>query len=172
MEERPEQEMPLDTRWIDTPLKGGRDKRIEQLDRELIYQLRAPIGSPVPQQEDPFSVRLADKIASFSGSVPFFFLNAGWFLLWIAVNTILPKTFHFDPFPFQFLTMAVSLEAIFLSIFVLISENRQAAKDRMMMEKDFETNQRAEQENRVLLERIIKIEELLRNRSTKKEDSQ
>ena len=48
-----------------------------------------------------------------------------------------PAIWHYDPYPFQFLTMAVSLEAIFLSIFVLISQNRQAAKDRIKADLDW-----------------------------------
>ena len=76
--------------------------------------------------------RVADWIAEFSGSIPFLAINAALFLIWIVVNTnLVPGVRAFDPFPFGLLTMAVSLEAIFLSIFVLISQNRQAAKDRV-----------------------------------------
>lgn len=121
------------------------------------------VTSVPPKKEkvrEPLSVRIADKVAAYAGSVPFFFLNLVWFVGWIIANTIFPSVMHFDPYPFQFLTMAVSLEAIFLSIFVLISENRQAAKDREMLEKDFETNQKAEQENIVLLAQVKHIEDL------------
>src|SRR5947209_19224686 len=64
--------------------------------------------------------RIADVIADFSGSLPFLLINFIAFVSWIAINTLAPTLLHFDPYPFQFLTMAVSLEAIFLSIFVLI----------------------------------------------------
>ncbi len=56
-------------------------------------------------------------------------LNAVFFLVWLVWN-LFPE-FAFDPFPFGLLTMIVSLEAIFLSIFVLVSQNRQASKDRI-----------------------------------------
>src|SRR6266496_4547063 len=73
--------------------------------------------------------RVADIIADFSGSLAFLLINLAVFVVWIVANTVGPAIWHYDPYPFQFLTMAVSLEAIFLSIFVLISQNRQAAKD-------------------------------------------
>ncbi len=74
--------------------------------------------------------RVADMIADFSGSLAFLLINLAVFVFWILANTMGPAIWHYDAYPFQFLTMAVSLEAIFLSIFVLISQNRQAAKDR------------------------------------------
>ena len=82
----------------------------------------------------------ADWIAEFSGSIAFFLINAGFFFVWIIVNTgFVPGVNPFDPFPFGLLTMSVSLEAIFLSIFVLISQNRQAAKDRVRSDIEYES---------------------------------
>jgi uncharacterized membrane protein len=89
--------------------------------------------------------KIADAVAGFTGSIPFLLLNGGWFFVWIVWNT-LPGVKHFDPYPFGFLTMVVSLEAIFLSIFVLISQNRQGAKDRLRADSDYEVNLKAELE--------------------------
>lgn len=75
--------------------------------------------------------RIADWIAWFSGSMPFLMINGGWFIIWIIINTFAIGIVAFDPYPFGLLTMIVSLEAIFLSRFVLISQNRQAEKDRV-----------------------------------------
>lgn len=97
--------------------------------------------------------RIADVIAVFSGSIQFLILNAVWFVLWIVWNT-LPFVRHFDPYPFGFLTMVVSLEAIFLSIFVLVSQNRQAAKDRLRADAEYEVNLKAELEIRQLHEKM------------------
>lgn len=97
--------------------------------------------------------RIADVIAEFSGSIPFLVLNALWFIGWIVWNT-LPFVHHFDPYPFGFLTMVVSLEAIFLSIFVLVSQNRQAAKDRLRADAEYEVNLKAELEIRQLHEKV------------------
>lgn len=104
---------------------------------------------------------IADLIAEFSGSMLFLFLNMGWFLLWVGWNLI-PGVPHFDPYPFGFLTMVVSLEAIFLSIFVLISQNRQAAKDRLRSEAEYQVNLKAELEVAHLHEKVdFFTEELL-----------
>ncbi|PYS77092.1 MAG: cyclic nucleotide-binding protein, partial [Acidobacteria bacterium] len=80
--------------------------------------------------------RIADWLAWFSGSMPFLLIHALWFIVWISLNTfLLPQnpdgTRGFDPFPFGLLTMIVSLEAIFPACFVLISQNRQAQKDKV-----------------------------------------
>ena len=70
---------------------------------------------------------VADKITTFAGSTPFIVLHIIWFGGWILINEgIIPGISPFDPFPFNLLTLSVSLEAIFLSTFILISENRQS----------------------------------------------
>lgn len=68
------------------------------------------------------SDRLAEKIARFCGSMTFVWVHVVWFGGWILLNSI-PGIRHVDPFPFTFLTLIVSLEAIFLSTFILISQN-------------------------------------------------
>ena len=90
--------------------------------------------------------KAADWIAEFSGSIPFLLLHAGLFTGWIVWNTQFPEHWRFDPYPFNFLTMCVSLEAIFLSVFVLLSQNRQAVKDRVRSDIEYEVNLRAELE--------------------------
>jgi len=97
--------------------------------------------------------KIADVIAEFSGSITFLVLNAVWFTAWIVWNTA-PFVPHFDPYPFGFLTMMVSLEAIFLSIFVLVSQNRQAAKDRLRADAEYEVNLKAELEITHLHEKV------------------
>lgn len=68
--------------------------------------------------------RLADTITHVSGRMPFVYFHAIWFAAWIVLNTGHVGVKVFDPYPYGFLTMIVSLEAIFLSTFVLISQNR------------------------------------------------
>jgi uncharacterized membrane protein len=101
--------------------------------------------------------RTADAIAAFSGSVPFLLLHAAWFASWVAWNTLQPH--RFDPYPFGLLTMVVSLEAIFLSVFVLLSQNRQAAKDRVHADVEYEVNVKAEMEVAALHEKIDRLNE-------------
>jgi len=81
--------------------------------------------------------RIADQITMFSGSMLFVYLHVAWFTVWIVLNVTLVR---FDPFPFGLLTLIVSLEAIFLSTFVLLSQNREAARQDLRSEIDFETN--------------------------------
>ena len=104
--------------------------------------------------------RVADAIAAFSGSIPFLVLNALWFAVWIGWN-LAPFLPHFDPYPFGFLTMVVSLEAIFLSIFVLVSQNRQAAKDHLRADAEYEVNLKAELEISHLHEKVDLLTEQL-----------
>ena len=104
--------------------------------------------------------RIADIIADFSGSMPFLFINLTVFVIWIITNVVNPQIFR-DPYPFQFLTMAVSLEAIFLSIFVLISQNRQATKDRIKADLDYQVDVKAEMEMSMIMVKVHNIEQKL-----------
>ena len=89
--------------------------------------------------------RVADVITSFAGSLQFVYLHSIWFGIWILFNIgLIGASLEFDRFPFGLLTMIVSLEAIFLSTFVMVSQNRQAARADVRSELDFETNLRAE----------------------------
>jgi uncharacterized membrane protein len=101
--------------------------------------------------------RVADWIAWFSGSMPFLLLNFLWFVGWIALNTLPLGLRAFDPYPFGLLTMIVSLEAIFLSCFVLISQNRQAEKDHVRSDVEYEVNIKAELEVAHLHEKTDRI---------------
>ncbi len=86
-----------------------------------------------------------DKITAFAGSMSFVYIHTVWFALWIAVNLgLLGGAVIFDHFPFGLLTMVVSLEAIFLATFVMISQNRQAARSDIRSQIDFENNLRGE----------------------------
>jgi uncharacterized membrane protein len=101
--------------------------------------------------------RIADWISWFSGSMEFLLVNAIWFVVWIAINTLPLGMPQFDPYPFGLLTMIVSLEAIFLSCFVLISQNRQAEKDRVRADIEYEVNIKAELEIAHLHEKTDRI---------------
>src|SRR5207244_3508705 len=88
---------------------------------------------------------IADVITTFAGSMRFVYLHSAWFALWILINLgALGAAVVFDRFPFGFLTMIVSLEAIYLSTFVMISQNRQSERSEVRSEIDFENNVRAE----------------------------
>ena len=102
--------------------------------------------------------RVAAAIARFCGQMTFVWIHAVLFALWIGYNT-LPWFQHFDPYPFTFLTLVVSLEAIFLSTFILISQNYDMRVSERRNQLDLQINLLAEQENTKtlqILERIAK----------------
>jgi uncharacterized membrane protein len=102
---------------------------------------------------------ISDWVAWFSGSLQFLLLHAAWFVIWVGWNITMPESREFDPFPFGLLTMIVSLEAIFLSCIVLISQNRQVAKDKIRNDIEYDINVKAELEVTHLHEKIDHIHE-------------
>ena len=88
--------------------------------------------------------RVADTITGFAGSMKFIYAHLAWFAIWISLNVGVVGQHRFDKFPFGLLTMVVSLEAIFLATFVMISQNRQAARSDLRTKLDFENNIRSE----------------------------
>jgi uncharacterized membrane protein len=88
----------------------------------------------------------------------FVWLHIIWFGFWIAINS-LPNIPHVDPFPFTFLTFCVSLEAIFLSTFILISQNQETRLSERRNHLDLQVNLLAEQENTKMLAMLKRIAE-------------
>jgi uncharacterized membrane protein len=120
---------------------------------------------PRPHRPPPRTLeeRAADRVTAFAGSMLFVYLHGAWFGFWILINLglvaaavgLLPP---FDPFPFGLLTMIVSLEAIFLATFVMISQNRLAAVADHRAELDYRVNVKAEAEIArllILLEALV-----------------
>lgn len=102
--------------------------------------------------------KFVDSSTHFFGSVAFAFLNAIFFCVWIIINVgAVPGIVPFDPFPFTFLTLVVSLEAIFLSTFVLINQNRQSITDDLRQEVDLNVNLVAEEEITKILKLMARL---------------
>ena len=95
--------------------------------------------------------RVADAITRFSGSMRFVWVNVLLFAGWVVFNLALPKPRRFDSFPFSLLTLVLSVEAIFLSIFILISQNRAARVSEKRSHLDLQLNLLSEQENTKML---------------------
>ena len=132
--------------------------------RQTDNLLRTRVSRNVNEEmEEKLSIlqKVADWIAWFSGSMQFLIINALIFILWIAVNIFPFGIEQFDPFPFGLLTMIVSLEAIFLSCFVLIAQNRQSEKDHIRSDIEYEVNIKAELEIINLHEKTDRIQELM-----------
>lgn len=111
--------------------------------------------------------RAIDWVAAFSGSLAFLFSHVLLFAAWIGLN-VSPldrsRLGGFDAYPFGLLTMCVSLEAIILSVFVLLSQNRQAARDSVRNDIEYEINLKAELEVAQLHEKVDRLYEQLTRR--------
>ena len=102
--------------------------------------------------------QLGDWIAGTAVSGPGLLLHLAWFGLWVSANVgLLPGVAPFDPFPFPFLTMTVSLEAIFLALFVLGSQNRLARQSEKRSHLDLQVNLLAEREMTAVLQLLRDI---------------
>ena len=100
--------------------------------------------------------RIAEVIAGFCGSMTFVWVHVIWFGAWVVFN-LLPGIKHVDPFPFTFLTLVVSLEAIFLSTFILISQNHDSRVSEKRNHLDLQINLLSEQENTQILSILQQI---------------
>jgi uncharacterized membrane protein len=99
--------------------------------------------------------RLGDLIARSAGQMWFIVVHAVWFGVWIALNCRLVSGLRpFDPYPFQFLTFVVSLEAIFLSLFILMSQNRSSSQADARAHLDLQINLLSEQESTKMLQML------------------
>jgi uncharacterized membrane protein len=102
--------------------------------------------------------RIADAVARVSGSTASIVFHVVFFGGWIVLNVgVIPGVRDFDPFPFSFLTMIVSLEAIFLSLFILISQNRMSRQAERREHLDLQINLLAEQESTATLRLLRRL---------------
>ena len=118
---------------------------------------RLPLQNPAllehaRQRAESVQNRIADRITAFAGSMAFVYLHVVWFGAWIV--------FGVEGYPYGLLTMIVSLEAIFLSTFVMISQNRADAKRQVVANLQWQTVQEEDKQNRQLLDLSNQILEL------------
>ncbi len=127
--------------------KNGRLAKIIEQNIRTIINNRHSAASQRTTEE-----RLADAITAFSGRMYFVYFHVLWFGVWLLINLGFFGMKPFDPYPFGLLTMIVSLEAIFLSTFVLISQNRISAEADRRADLDLQIGLLAEHElTRVLI---------------------
>ena len=105
--------------------------------------------------------RISDAITAFSGSMTFIYVHIAWFGVWIVANTGHLGVPAFDPFPYGLLTMVVSLEAIFLSTFVLLSQNRTAVETERRADLDLQIGLLTEHELTRVLQMLDAIQDKL-----------
>ena len=129
----------------------------EQPVRTRQKRIREQIKSRL-QVDQTWTGTLAEFLTLKFGTVPFLIANVGVFVFWILINLgDIPGIGLFDPYPFNFLTMVVSLEAIVLSIIVLITQNRQSKMEDIREQIDTEIDVRAEEEVTMLLIMLDKV---------------
>jgi uncharacterized membrane protein len=142
---------------------GGMTRKANALLRERVAR---NVNEEVAEQRSLVD-RVADKVAQFAGEIKFIVIHAIFFGLWIGLNSL--KIAVFDEYPYSFLTMLVSLEAIFLSCLVLISQNMQGATDRVRADIEYEINVKAELEVAHLHEKTDRIHEEMLERFSRLE---
>jgi len=101
-----------------------------------------------------FGERLSDRVAAIGGSWRFIIAFGLFLVAWAALNTLVLATRAFDPFPFIFLNLMLSMLAALQAPVIMMSQNRQAAKDRLDARLDYETNLRSESEIARLHEKV------------------
>jgi uncharacterized membrane protein len=141
-----------------------------RMTRKANSLLQARVSRNVNEQAEEergnIVLRVADWVANFSGSITFLVLHVLFFAAWISFNA---TAMAFDPFPYNLLTMTVSLEAIILSTLLLFSSNRQGARDRIRADIEYEINLKAELEVAHLHEKTDRIHEEMLERFTRLE---
>ena len=138
----------------------GADSASDRKRKILKHVIDRTVVSRDLSQEDPkstFGEWLADKVAEFGGSWTFLTLFGGFLLLWALINTAVLVFGAFDPFPFIFLNLMLSMLAAAQAPIILMSQNRQAAKDRITAQHDYEVNLKAELEIMALHEKFDQL---------------
>src|SRR5438034_11332220 len=151
----------------------GVDGRFEPLQKKQSPRIEAQPLDPVQRNVETMARleqagqaqvsrldRVSDAITQFIGSLPFLMLHLVWFTGWIAWN-LAPRTHHFDPFPFNLLGVVVSCEAVILSSFILITQNRMQRLAERRSHLELQINMLAEQEATKMLEMLASIQEHL-----------
>ena len=103
--------------------------------------------------------RVADAIANLIGSWTFIIFQTAVFIVWVIVNTLwLLQAYQFDPYPFILFNLFMSAEAAYASPLILMSQNRQADRDRHHAEMDYETNLAAKDEIETIMRELSRLE--------------
>jgi uncharacterized membrane protein len=104
--------------------------------------------------------RIADQLAAVMGSWPFIIVQSIILAFWIALNVVAYVN-HWDPYPFILLNLALSFQAAYAAPIIMMSQNRQAAKDRLMAEQDYEINLKAEDELKSIMSHLEQQDEVM-----------
>ena len=115
----------------------------------------------VVDQQLTMGQKIADGVASAVGSWPFIIIQSCILLTWILLNIVLPLANKWDPYPFILLNLALSFQAAYAAPFVMMSQNRQASKDRLTAENDYKTDVKGEEEICHIMEHLDHQDEMI-----------
>lgn len=135
----------------------AQERRVIEAIQRRVEVSRDPSSSAMGDRS--VGQRLADGIASFGGSWTFILIFLGFLALWTTVNSLAAGRAAFDPYPFIFLNLLLSMIAALQAPLILMSQNRQAARDRAQAEADYEVNLKAEIEIRNLHDKLDTLRE-------------
>ena len=133
--------------------------RLNEIERKVLSQFvrRQRAAHDPTNRVEPFGDRIADKVAAFGGSWTFIFMSVLVIAAWMAVNALVSKPF--DAYPYIFLNLVLSCLAALQAPIIMMSQNRQAAHDRLDMVHDYEINTKAELEIVALHTKLDEIRE-------------
>lgn len=157
-EAEPQELSSASQRWFGRPASELDVKKRQALERHLA---RKPVSTDVNERFDDgmtFGQRLADRVAEFGGSWAFIVAFGVFLGAWVLLNTVL-ALFHeaFDPYPFIFLNLLLSMVAAMQAPVIMMSQNRQSAKDRLDAAHDYEVNLKSEIEIMALHDKLDQI---------------
>src|SRR5579863_6755380 len=134
-------------------------RRLRRSD-EVIRRTVTRNVNDVADEQGTVLTRIADAVPALTGSLPSMLFHALFFASWIIINLSIVRSLKaFDPYPFEFMSVIVSLEAIFLTLFVLTSQNRQRARDRIRSDIEFQSSINTETKIAYLHEKIDRLTE-------------
>jgi uncharacterized membrane protein len=140
---------------------GKGEKALTHSERQVLEQAigkraLSRDASTVFDEKSTFGQRLADQVAAFGGSWTFLISFAGVLIAWVGINLLLSQSAP-DPFPFIFLNLMLSMLAAVQAPIIMMSQNRQAAKDRLVTSHDYECNLKAEIEIMALHDKVDQL---------------
>ena len=120
--------------------------QLNAIERRIVERFirRQRVSPPSTESAAPLSERVADRVAAFGGSWTFIFLAVAAIVVWMLINALIAKAF--DPYPYILLNLALSCLAALQAPIIMMSQNRQGARDRVDAQHDYEVNTKAEME--------------------------
>ena len=157
--------MSVDPERLVRRLLGEHWQQLSSQEREMVARIARRVRNPEQEFRDQRTTgeRAADAIAAFGGSWTFILLFFALLIAWAVVNTALlaPRHEAFDPYPYVFLNLVLSMLAAIQAPIIMMSQNRAADRDRLAAEVDHEVNVRAELAVRDIDRRLHRIERVL-----------